>query len=73
MPEELDPAVAEDLASGAMRHLPLTPGNKVLCTKPQLQECLITLAQEAYAMGFLSGHKEHFSSLFLHGVVQRPG
>jgi hypothetical protein len=72
MPEELDPAVAENLASEAMRFLLLTPGNKVLCTKRQLQECLITLAQEAYAMGFLSGQKEHFSSLVLSGAAQRP-
>ena len=49
MPEQLDPVVAENLASGAMRNLPLTPGNKVICTKRQLQECLVTLAQEAFA------------------------
>ena len=72
MPEQLDPVVAENLASGAMRYLPLTPGNKVICTKRQLQECLVTLAQEAFAMGFLSGQKEHFSSLVLSNVTQRP-
>jgi hypothetical protein len=60
MPEELDPAVAKDLARGAMRFLPLTPGSKVLCTKQQLQECMSRLAQEAYAAGFLSGLKEQF-------------
>jgi len=72
MPEQLDPAVAENLASGAMRYLPLTPGNKVICTKRQLQECLVTLAQESFAMGFLSGQKEHFSSLVLSNVTQGP-
>ena len=72
MPEQLDPGVAENLASGAMRHLRLTPGNKVLCTKRQLQECLVTLAQEAYGMGFLSGQKEHLNSLVLSGAAQRP-
>jgi hypothetical protein len=72
MPEQLDPAIAENLASGAMRYLPLTPGNKVICTKRQLQECLVTLAQEAFAMGFLSGQQEHFSSLVLSNVTQRP-
>jgi hypothetical protein len=72
MSEELDPAVAENLASGAMRFLLLTPGNKILCTKRQLQECLVTLAREAYAMGFLSGQKEDFSSLVLSGAAQRP-
>jgi hypothetical protein len=71
MPEELDLAVAESLASGAMRFLSLTPGNKILCTKRQLRECLITFAQEAYAMGFLSGQKEQFSSLVLSGAAQR--
>jgi hypothetical protein len=35
MPEQLDPVVAENLASGAMRHLPLT------LAKRQLQECLM--------------------------------
>jgi len=40
MPEQLDPDVAENLASGAMRYLPLTPGKKVLCTKRQLQNAL---------------------------------
>ena len=72
MLEQLDPVVAENLASGAMRYLPLTPGNKVICTKRQLQECLVTLAQEAFAMGFLSGQKEYFSSLVLGSVTQRP-
>ena len=73
MPEQLDPVVAENLASGAMRYLPLIPGNKVICTKRQLQECLVTLAQEAFAMGFLSGQKEYFSSLVLsRSDTQRP-
>jgi hypothetical protein len=56
MPKELDPAVAENLASG-MRYLPLTSGSKVICTKRQLQECLVTLAQESYAMGYLSARR----------------
>ena len=60
MPEELDPAVAEELARGAMGFLPPTPSSKVLCTKRQLQECMLRLAQEAYATGFLSGQKEQF-------------
>jgi hypothetical protein len=72
MPEQLDPVVAENLASRAMRNLPLTPGDKVICTKRQLQECLVALAQEAFAMGFLSGQKEYFSSLVLGSVTQRP-
>ena len=72
MPEELDPAVAENLVSGAMAFLPLTGGSKVLCMKRQLRECLLTLAQEAYAMGFLSGQKEQFGSLVLAGAAERP-
>jgi hypothetical protein len=60
MPEELDPAVATELVRGAMGFLPLTPGNKVLCTKRQLQECMLRLAHEAHAAGFLSGQKEQF-------------
>lgn len=72
MPEQLDPTVAQNLADGAMRFLPLTPGNKVLCTKRQLLECLSTLAQEAYAMGFLAGQKEQFGSLVSAGAAERP-
>lgn len=72
MPEELDPALAENLASGAMRLLPLTPGKKILCTKWQLQECLVELAQEVYALGFLRGQKEQFGSIIAAGAAQRP-
>ena len=71
MPEELDPAVARRLADQATGFLPLTPGNKVLCTKRQLRECLSTLAQEAYAMGFLAGQSERFGSLIAAGA-ERP-
>jgi hypothetical protein len=38
--DELDPAVAEVLVGAAMSLLPLTPGQKVLCTKRQSQECM---------------------------------
>jgi hypothetical protein len=72
MPEEIDSAVAESLASGAMRYLTLTPGNKILCTKRQLRECLLILAQEAYAMGFLAGQKEQFGALVIAGAAGRP-
>jgi hypothetical protein len=51
MPEEIDPAIANDLVTAAMSLLPLTPGNKVLCTKRQLRDCMLRLAQDAYAMG----------------------
>ncbi len=67
MPEELDSAVAQDLVRAAMGFWPLTRGNKVLCTKPQLQDCMFRLAREAYAMGYLSDRKEHSS-----GVAARP-
>lgn len=72
MPEEIDPDLAENLATGAMRFLPLTPGKTILCTKRQLQECLIELTQQAYAMGFLQGQKEQFGSTISAGAVQRP-
>ena len=38
VPEEIDPAVADDLVRDAMGFLPLTLGNKVLCTKRQLRD-----------------------------------
>jgi len=72
VPKELDAAVAENLVSSAMGFLPLTPGEKMLCTKRQLRECLLTLAQEAYAMGFLAGQKEQFLSHVVAGAAERP-
>lgn len=60
MLEELDPAVAEDLVDTAMGLLLLNPGSRVLCTKRQLRESMLGLAQEAYATGFLCGQKEQF-------------
>jgi len=72
MPEELDPAVAHDLSNGAMASLPLTPGKKVFCTRRQLHECLSTLAQQEYAMGFLAGQKEQFDSLVSSATVDAP-
>jgi hypothetical protein len=69
VPEELDPAIAEDLVDSAMGFLPLTCGNKVLCTKRQLQECMSRLAQQAYATGFLLGQKEQPHFL---GTGRRP-
>ena len=63
MLEELDPAVAEDLVDIALGSFPLIRGNQVLCTKRQLRECMLRLAQEAYATGFLSGEKQQFDSL----------
>ena len=44
----------------AMGFLQLTHDDKVLCTKRQLQECMLRLARDAYATGFLSGQKEQF-------------
>ena len=69
MPEELDPAVAETLVSSVMDFLPTIHGNKVLCTKRQLRECMLRLAQEAYATGFLLGQKEQ---AYLLGKEHRP-
>lgn len=67
--EEIDPAVAEDLVDMAMSSLPLTRGNQVLCTKRQMRECMLRLAQEAYSTGFLLGQKEQFDLL---GPGKRP-
>lgn len=67
--EEIDPAVAEDLVDMALSSLPPTRGNQVLCTKRQMRECMLRLAQEAYSTGFLLGQKEQFDLL---GPGQRP-
>lgn len=60
MLEELDPAVAEDLVDIALGSLPSTRGSQILCTKRQLRECMLRLAQEAYAAGFLWKEKLQF-------------
>jgi hypothetical protein len=52
--------------------LALTPSKKVLCTKRQLSECLVALAHEAYALGFLSDQTEQFESLVATGAAERP-
>lgn len=57
MPEEISPVVANDLVRDAMNFLPPTPGIKVLWTKRQLRDCMLRLAKEAYAMGYLSEEK----------------
>lgn len=72
MPEEIDPAVADDLVSAAMGLLSLTPGKKVLCTKRQLRDCMLRLAQEAYAMGYLSEEKMYLGSRTLRDATERP-
>ena len=72
MPEEIDPAVADDLVSDAMGLLPLTPGKKVLCTKQQLRDCMLRLAQDAYAMGYLSEEKMYLASRTLRDAIERP-
>ena len=72
MPEEIDGTVALDLVSSAMGYLPLTRGNAILCTKRQLQTSMFRLAEEAYAMGFISGQKEHSASCAGLGTAERP-
>lgn len=72
MPEEIDPAVADDLVRDAMGFLLLTPGKKVLCTKRQLRDCMLRLAQEAYAMGYLSEEKMYLGSRTLRNLTERP-
>jgi hypothetical protein len=72
MPEEIDPAVANDLVSDAMSLLPLNPGKKVLCSKGQLQDCMLRLAQEAYAMGYLPEEKLYLGSRTLRDITERP-
>lgn len=67
--EEIDPAFAEDKVDLALGSSPLTCGSKVLCTKRQLRESLLKLAQEAYSAGFLLGQREQFD---LPGPGQRP-
>jgi len=67
--EEIDPAVAEDLVGMALCSLPLARGNRVVCTKRQMRECMLRLAQEAYSTGFLLRQKEQFELL---GPRQRP-
>lgn len=59
MPEELDPNLAETLVSGAMNWLTLTPGNKILCTKRQLRECLVELARRRMRRDFSEARRNN--------------
>ena len=72
MPEELDPHVAEDLVSGAMRFLPRTSGDQVVCTKRQLHDSMLRLVHEVYAMGYLAEQKDLLSSRTLREMADRP-
>ena len=70
MPEKLDDKIAKDLVDMAIGYLPLPRGNTVLCTKGQLRKSMSRLAEEAYAMGFLSAQNEQFASLAVPGTAR---
>ncbi len=72
MPRELDPQIAERIASGAMFSLNPSPGNKVLCTKQALHQAFLAVARETHEIGFLAGQKERLGELTCPGSPDRP-
>jgi hypothetical protein len=72
MPNELDPKLAERLASSAIGSLRPPHGGKVLCSKRALHEAFLDVAQEAFEIGFLAGQKEHYGPLTRPGSPDRP-
>jgi hypothetical protein len=50
----LDPKIADRFASSAMVSLWPSPGEKAICTRRELKEAFLAVAQEAYEVGFLA-------------------
>ena len=72
MPGELDPEIAERLASSAIDRLQPPRGNKILCTRGVLKRAVLQMAHEAYEIGFLAGQQEQLGELTRPGSADRP-
>jgi hypothetical protein len=72
MPNELDPKIADSLASGAIVGLWPSPGEKVLCTRRALKQAFLAVAQEAYEIGYLAGQEVRLRESTSPGSADRP-
>ena len=72
MTSELDPKIAERLASSALHRLPPSKGSRILCTRAALKTAMLQVAQEAHEIGFLGSQKERLSEVARPGSADRP-
>jgi len=72
MSGELDPKIAERLASSAISRLLPPHGDKILCTRGVLKKAILQVAQEAYEVGFLIGQKRQLGEITRPGSLDRP-
>ena len=72
MPSELHPKIADNLASGAIARLWRSPSEKVLCTRRDLKQEFLAVAQEAYEIGFLAGQEIRLYESTRPGSPERP-
>jgi hypothetical protein len=49
-----------------------TPGNKILCTKGQLEQAILAALEEAHEIGFLAGLREQYAEITRPGLPDRP-
>lgn len=73
MPDELDPNIAERLASGAISRLQPARGEKVISTRGALKQVILDVVREAYGIGLLAGEKLRLIESSLPGSANRPG
>jgi hypothetical protein len=72
MSSELDPKIADSLAFLAIVGLRPPKGDKVLCTRNALKQAFLTVAQEAYEVGFLAGQETRLRESTCPGSPRRP-
>lgn len=69
---ELDPNIAERLASNAISRLQRTSGENVVCTRSALKQTILDAVQEAYEIGLLAGEKRRLGESTRPGSANRP-
>jgi hypothetical protein len=72
MSGELDPKIAERLASSAISRLQPHHGDKILCTRGALRKAILQVTQEAYEIGFLFGQQRQLGEITRPGSLDRP-
>ena len=72
MPSELDPKIADRLASSAVFGLRLSQGELVHCKRRALKQAFVAVAQKAYDLGFLAGQEIRLRESTRPGSADRP-
>jgi len=71
MPDELDPKIADRLASSTMVHVEFALGGKVASAR-EVKQAILHAVQEAYEIGFMAGEKRQLGDLTRPGSTNRP-